>query len=403
MRVDNGVRPSERTPQRAKGSKRLQNERFADDARLEKVRRGRGMLGKGASGASVEKVQQALVDLGFQIEPGGASGRFDEPTRRAVIRFQREMRLDDDGRVGKDTLRALDEKAPPAGKSLVRSAEYDALYADGRLDVTMAIGFDEHGAHGRKEKEVLAGLRKRGFAPVRARDKGRLGLTGERDDPNVRFFAKSFVDPKTKEDVDAVVRLITPKGERDGRARASFERAVEQDEVVIYSGHARYGTGPDFDHIDSGAGNFVVDKGGNEIGDKPPRHLREALAERSSDLPKVDGGPGYQLMIMNGCTTENYVDDLRDPRALKGRDHGNTDVIATTMVTLTRTGGEHALRFLDGVSRREDNVEMLKDQNMIEFSALMENFDLEHAVRSNGTYTENGFLDNAANYEVDKE
>ncbi len=405
MRIENSSRPNETTPeapQIARGSKRLENARFADDPKLERIRSGRGMLRAGASGPAVTKVQEALIDLGFAIEPGGASGTFDEPTRRAVIRFQREVGLGDDGRVGKDTLRALDGAAPPPDKRLVRSAEYDRLYADGRLDVTVAVGFDERGAHGRKEKEILAGLAKRGFRPVRTADKARLGLVGERDDPNARFFTKSFVDPKTKQDVDAVVRLVAPKAERGATARDSFERGVEQDEVVIYSGHARYGTGPDFDHIESGAGNFVVDPEGNEIGDKPPRYLREALKGRTSDLPKVDQHPDYQLMIMNGCTTENYVDDLRDARAFKGRDNANTDIISTTMVTLTRTGGDHALRFLDGVTKRESNPDLLKDQNMIEFSALMESFDLERAVRSNGTYTENGFLGNSTNVEVPK-
>lgn len=402
MRIEKS-RPTEtETPRVAEKAGALENERFAGDAKLERVRRGNGMLKMGASGESVRKVQEALIDLGFAIEPGGATGKFDEPTWRAVKRFQREVGVGDDGRVGKSTLRALDGAAPPPGKSLVRSAEYDALYADGRLDVTVAVGFDENGAHGRKEKEILAGLKKQGYRPVRDADKPRLGLTGERDDPSVRFFTKSFVDPKTKNDVDAVVRLVTPTGERDSKARDSFQRAVGQDEVVIYSGHARYGTGPDFDDIESGAGNFVVDPAGNEIGDEPPAKLKKALKGRSSDLSKVDGGPGYQLMIMNGCTTENYVDDLRDPRAFKGRDNANTDVISTTMVTLTRTGGDHALRFLEGVTKRETNNAMLKDQNMIEFSALMESFDLERAVRSNGAYTENGFLGNAGNVEVDK-
>ncbi len=373
--------------------------RFTGDRTLESVMDGHTVLREGARGEHVRKVQQALIDTGF-MNPNGATGVYNRDTRLAVERFQRETGLGVDGAVGGETLGALAATAPPPGHQLERRAEYDRLYRDGRLDVTIALGYDEHGTEPATERQVLSGLRAQGYRPLdvahlSSADRQRLGLTDDRYDPNARYFCRTFQDPQTGHDVQAVVRLITP-GSDGAQARRSFEQALRQDEVVFYGGHARYGTGPDFDDINSGAGNFVVDPHGNRHADTPPAGLRDSIRGRRSDLGASSDRPEYQLLAFNACTTEEYLHNLRDPGTF-GRTQQDTDIITTTMPTRLGTTGQHALRFLEGVTSRESNNTMLGAMNSDE-QAYLRRIGMDDLVdRAGYTYTESGFLTNPSN------
>lgn len=390
------ARPTPASETRAAGSV---HERFAGDDRLARVAAGNATLRPGATGESVQRVQNALIDLGFDIPSNGASGTYDSETSMAVRRFQRERGLQVDGVVGKNTLSSLNEVAPPAGQQLERNPDYDRLYADGRLDTTIAIGYDEHGTVPRSTRNIVHGLQEQGFEPIdpstmSTDDRERLGLTGDRFDPNADYFHR--VIEQDGRDIDSVVRLIEP----GSTARDSFARAMEQDEVVIYTGHARYGSGPDFDVRTEGDGNFVIDADGNPAHSHVPSDIRNSIRDRPNGLRGVEGGPDYQLLIFNACTTENYMQNLRDPSIFQGRNRDNTDIIATTVPTLLATNGDHTVRFVAGIENRESMNAILSDQNEIEV-AQRRAFGHEWAP-SQHTYTESGFLDNPGNRYVDR-
>ena len=59
----------------------------------------------GSTGGEVTQIQQRLNELGYQA--GTADGIFGTRTKNAVIAFQRDYGLDDDGIVGPKTLEAL--------------------------------------------------------------------------------------------------------------------------------------------------------------------------------------------------------------------------------------------------------------------------------------------------------
>ena len=113
-------------------------------------------------GEHVRRVQQTLIDTGF-MNPSGATGIYDRQTRLAVERFQRETGLSIDGNVGRETLSAMAATAPPPGQQLERRAEYDRMYRDGRLDMTIAVGYDEGGSVPDTERDILSGLRAQGY------------------------------------------------------------------------------------------------------------------------------------------------------------------------------------------------------------------------------------------------
>ncbi len=381
--------------------------RFAGDADLGGVAKGQKTLSQGSKGESVKKVQQALLDMGYNI-PAGATGTFDKDTKAAVRNFQREMGIGQDGSVGKETLGALKQTAPAPGKTLVRSAEYDKMFADGRLDTTIAVGYDEGKAHLKETRKILKGLRADGYKAVdysKLSDKERtkLGLTKDRYDPNAQYFHKTFKDSKTGKDIDNVVRLITP-GAGGKKARDSYKQALEQDELVIYSGHARYGTGPDFDDIKKGDGNFVIDEKGNRTHDKPPSYLKKSIKGRDSDLGQIKKKPAYQMVVMSACTTDAYLHNLRGSK-FQGRDNSNTDVVSTTQPTWVGTGAKHVLAFTKGVTERQTRSDMMQTHNKIEtdYSARLKAGGSK--VKANDGYnafSTSGFFGNSANREVTK-
>ena len=99
----------------------LNNPRFVADPTLVEVAAGRRILQRsGVRSESVGIVQDALNSLrkkDFRIPFGRSQERrgfFDPNTETAVINFQNSENLDDDGIVGKNTLRALDRRSVEA-------------------------------------------------------------------------------------------------------------------------------------------------------------------------------------------------------------------------------------------------------------------------------------------------
>ena len=66
------------------------------------------LLKNGCEGEDVKQLQANLIRLGYDLGKWGADGEFGDATEMAVIRFQKDSRLDPDGVVGPLTMEALD-------------------------------------------------------------------------------------------------------------------------------------------------------------------------------------------------------------------------------------------------------------------------------------------------------
>ena len=64
-------------------------------------------LTKGSSGSEVKKMQQALIDSGYDVGSTGADGKFGSNTLAAVKKYQKDNGLTVDGIAGKNTLGSL--------------------------------------------------------------------------------------------------------------------------------------------------------------------------------------------------------------------------------------------------------------------------------------------------------
>jgi Putative peptidoglycan binding domain len=84
---------------------------FAGDETLEACFDNETRLGEGARGPSVSKVQQALLERGFDLGPAGADGVYGRATAAAIRKFKTDEGLgfEQFGDVGPGTMRRLDE------------------------------------------------------------------------------------------------------------------------------------------------------------------------------------------------------------------------------------------------------------------------------------------------------
>ncbi|MGE3230152.1 MAG: peptidoglycan-binding protein, partial [Hyphomicrobium sp.] len=101
------------------------------------------VLRLGDRGALVEKLQQALAGLGYDV--GTPDGRFGDGTRKAVIAFQKKSKLKSDGAVGPNTYRAIvgDAKSVEPETASAAEAAPDgpvALTISDKLEILDALG-----------------------------------------------------------------------------------------------------------------------------------------------------------------------------------------------------------------------------------------------------------------------
>lgn len=64
-------------------------------------------LKKGSTGADVKKLQQSLIDKGYDLGKTGADGKYGAKTQAAVTQYQKDNKLTVDGMAGKQTQGAL--------------------------------------------------------------------------------------------------------------------------------------------------------------------------------------------------------------------------------------------------------------------------------------------------------
>lgn len=123
----------------------LTSPRFAGDAVLEACHQDRARLGQGAHGEPVTKVQQALIDLGFDLGPSGADAAYGPMTAAAVRSFKTREALGSEqfGDVGPGTMSRLDQLFPGAAPRPVQpppeAIEEDGLSCPAEDDIVTAV------------------------------------------------------------------------------------------------------------------------------------------------------------------------------------------------------------------------------------------------------------------------
>jgi peptidoglycan hydrolase-like protein with peptidoglycan-binding domain len=370
--------------------------------------------------AEVELLQQKLNwhRGSARVQLLAIDGKFGAKTKAAVVAFKRARKITPHTvTVDAATWEAL-ARPPVSGKARAGKAgpDYDRMFEDGLLEITIARGFDEHGNAGPETEQIIQGLKDvRGFEE-NAEKAAALRKAAGRPKSTARgiWFVKENVGTSADRPVHAVVRVITPETEAvaDGsKARAAALEAMDQGDVFEYGGHARYGTGPDFDRnyrftVDwdkhpgsgkSGTEEFTdsellqealkiygsikqriakfeklraagvitfhaVSTGNIGINPKPMSHTGDfgahlmglAAAGQERPLESSVTESRYRVWLFNGCSTKDYVKAIRSSGKTNANlAAGNLGLHVTDEAIPSGESAEALLTYLDGIMARE--------------------------------------------------
>jgi hypothetical protein len=249
---------------------------------------------------------------------------------------------------------------------------------------------------------------------------------------------KENISEKDGKPVHALVRVIhAGDGTQGAQKRAAAIEAMNQSDVFMYGGHARYGTGIDFDrnftvtidwqgvanapdtgkvtYKDYGAlkellgGNAKANQwlttlqkqgkidieGSNDgnvrMSEKDlhraefgSRLMNEALEGVQNTLSEEIQGDRYRLWLFNGCRTVDYMPSIeaeaKDNSMLKSK---NLDVVTTEQTLYWQNISHSLMNFLDGVMAQDGTPDLLQ---------RMEQANPQQADRA--THSVHGFADN---------
>ena len=291
------------------------------------------LLRRDARGPAVVALQDELLRVGQSLPRFGVDGHSGDELVAAVSAFQMERRLPISGIADTATIAALRATADAL-------PDFGALFADGVLATTIGVGFDEDKNDVAVASRVRQGLHDRGFVALDVDNLGDSDLRARGLDPaqidrDAQYLTRTF--QHEGREVTALVKFI----DRDSvGARRQFGEALRDDELVLYTGHGRRGSGPDFDHANSAAGNFVIGA--------PYENGHYALGANDLDKDRRNTlGDHYQLLFFDTCTSDLYLDDLR--ARVGNKTSATLDVIAARTELPWSTSSGDVLSVLDGV------------------------------------------------------
>lgn len=365
----------------------LTNPRFVGNWILDRILNGRiptlSSRHNGRRGA-VYLVQQALEALGFELPSHLTDGSYGDETEEAIRQFRARYGPSSGNQLDGATLVVLDRLAPAPGVRHEHTVDYDRLLADRRLEVTVALGATDTtviqqtspGIYKRTERptEDLEAERFREWMVSKGFSLELLGLSSNEHWKATRTITWTSADgTRQSRKVDIWINLIVPAA---GAAR-EFQEGLSSSEITIYSGHARYGSGLDFDAKANPAENFRIgiDRAMSDAGrrtrvDVARRH-GVAVDEEHDLLNMVNSGnfdpDRYRVLFFNACTSLAYLDEIREH--IGGTE--NVDVVATRRPSMfttveARVAVAEVQRFLEGVFATESVESVVAGLNEVQ-------------------------------------
>ena len=379
----------------------LSNGRFTPHARLRDIASGGGALSRSDPSPAIKAVQTALLDIGYSLLRYKDDGKYGGETTGAIAQFRTDRGLPAGDVLDTATMLALDQRATAPGRVEEHYLDYGRLFGDGRLDVTLAIGYDEGQTHFDDLKSARDWMASHGMA------KGAGGAAGGAPQPQAQPPAllggesiattggtsgaagagsaagASLVDPdadtrrgistpehwtgkrtvsypdqtgaRVSKEITVSITLIPP----GTGAKASFAKGLNESELTLYSGHARRGIGPDFDPDKSPYENFVI--GVNSALHKAGRlQAPDAVAQshyvigKQNDLEQMKNAGAwdpekYRVWFFNACSSIAYFDELRGGLLPDKMDRHNLDLFGTNQEVPIAAGLASVFANLEGI------------------------------------------------------
>jgi len=338
----------------------LTNPMFAGDAKLLEVVQGKKTISSG-KGTHLTKVQTALMNLGYDLPIFGADGGWGGETVEALGQFQANVVGARTGVLDKATMEALDKHA--VSTQVEKTLRYGELFKDGLLDFTVGVGYDEDGYFDSEIDEIREGMSgDLGLSPGSAADAKKFYDKAGMPMPSAgggEYFIKEAAFEYNGQPINVLVRLVTYQ---DPEAKKAFLEAMQNSDVSLYTGHGRYGSGPDFDHKEKGAGNIWVnpDQTVKDSGTAGMYHKLEAGGAKKNELQTISFDKKYKVWFFDGCNTSHYLKPIRQNKTI---DPSKTDVFGWGDEIATSTTDVDVLTFIRGLMKQKSAQQIIKDLN----------------------------------------
>jgi peptidoglycan hydrolase-like protein with peptidoglycan-binding domain len=375
------------------------------------------------SASEIQSLQGFLIkqgaNLSYKGHPTGRDGQYGDRTYHAIKQFLSKSFSDKSQPLPSNTGKPESQSSPSQPNSAKLPADgpyprYDRMLDDNLLDVTMAMGYDEGApgyaqSHLSEEIRLTQEIQDRGFVRDDAKALSLLKKAGrEVNGSYSAFYVKENIAQANGQPVHSIVRVITSGDGQSGalKRKAALE-GMNQSDVFMYGGHARFGTGPDFDsnlevtidwegvpnakgqgkvtyqdetelkNLLSGDGNDskalaalkklqslgkVTISGQNQgnlrIGseDKHPYEfgsylMNQGLKDTSTQtLAEEITADKYRLWLFNGCRTHDYQEPIRAQGKINpALQTENLDLIMTNQTLWWENTSASLVAFLDGV------------------------------------------------------
>jgi hypothetical protein len=238
------------------------------------------------------------------------SGKIDRSFVLLVCKIQELLNIGEDGKLGTTTAAAF-ENFQTGGK---KGIDYSRLFQDKKLEIGIAIGAEITGEYA----AVVELFKKEG---KKVKNFSSTDPAGEGERKLIKF-TKDFRVPGDNTAVPVPIDVeISLIGEKSKEPEKAYTEFLSQKEIVIYSGHAREGTGPDFDAEKSPRQNFIigVNSALHKTGklkkgyDSAMNKILEGYGndlEAMSKAGKIDPDK-YQVWFFNACSSIHYLDEVR--------------------------------------------------------------------------------------------
>ncbi|MBN1947186.1 MAG: peptidoglycan-binding protein [Bradymonadales bacterium] len=338
----------------------LSNPMFAGDTTLQEVADGKRRISKG-SGAHIKKVQNALMNMGFDLPVYGADGSFGGEMANALGQFQSACGLFSSKVLDRGTMYALDQ----ANTSTVATKylRYDELFKDGLLDTTVGVGYDEDGYFDSEIRQIKTGLVSRlGLVKSTEAKAKQLYTKAGVAMPSLpvgEFYIKEGALTWKSNKVDVIVRLVTYA---DPSAKQAFLEAMQNSDVAIYTGHGRYGSGPDFDHKKKGDGNIWINPNPTvkDSGTAGMYNTLKNQGAKPNELQQISFDKKYKVWFFDGCNTSHYMTSIRKNATLTPE---KLDVFGWGMEVGTDTTDVDVLTFIEGLIKQQSAQQIIENLN----------------------------------------
>jgi hypothetical protein len=382
----------------------------------------------------VKAVQKELRRL--RLYSKGLDGDFGRFTDLALVEAfggdsWREMEYD-------AVLTALKGAKRPAGKG--HDLRYAELFKDGVLDISLGMGYLEETNPETKRPYLLdlldelgAAFTAKGYEESLEKAARIMKEAGRPLGESAfgRFFVKenalTYRPPAGEaRPIHVVIRLIAnPTGSEGGKASEAFLEGMTQGDVAYYSGHGRYGSGPDFD---PNFAKFTLFNANGSVKFETERYerLEEVLAREHPHrsawqqflwrlennkiavelrnagnlrfaaknahrgefganliywaMEQTNTGPitgeggrlakeatahperKYRVLVFDGCRTSDYEKHIR---STAGFDTSSTDIIETTRTVGFYAEAEAFTGFVDGIIKQYSAEDVIAGMNLM--------------------------------------